>query len=146
MIVHLENGEIVEDGYYPYDPYRSYGYVGYDSGIRSKENDTSVRKQATLSRLDEVKFFDIIGNKDYYMILPEEPRTRCYFICMRCGYVPESKIDKENTIYLDMHCKCGNATQYADFTEEEIDKMIEDRCISERYSKEMREAMGVLGW
>jgi len=120
-------------------------YLGNDSGFRSAENETPVHRQATLSRLDEFKFHDIMHNEDYFKVFEEEPQTRCYFLCLRCGYVPESKMDKENTKYLDLHCKCGNAVQYADITDAEIQQMMNDEFESVRYSNLFKDVDEVLG-
>jgi hypothetical protein len=51
MLVELSNGEFVDDGYKPLYGYGGYSdYIGQDSGFRSKENETPVHRQATLSR------------------------------------------------------------------------------------------------
>ena len=139
MIVRIGK-ELVDDGLIIYNPY-SYGYRGADSGFRSCENDTKIHKQATSSRIDEVKFGDIRNNKDYYEIHKgnpdsEEVMTRYYNLCVRCGYVPNDKQDVNNTKYLDMHCKCGNPITLAYFTEEEINDM---NCEDRRYARMYKE-------
>ncbi len=119
MKVKLTNGKIGDDGYY------NYYHLSKDSGYRSPENETKVHIQATLSRLDEISFMDIISNRDYYEIVDNK---RYYNLCLRCGYVTNSKQEiYENTKpkYLDAHCKCGNAMQYVDFDEDEIYYMLE---------------------
>ncbi len=122
MKIKLEDGQIVEDGYYP-----RRRFIGSDSGFRSKELDTAIHKQATLSRLDEVSCFsEIMDNKDYYEVVEEK---RYYNLCMRCGYVKNSKLElHENTtpIYLDQHCKCGNPIQCVDISMEELHNIRED--------------------
>lgn len=96
---------------------------------------SKVQFQQTLSRIDEVKFIDIVNNKEYYEVVQDEHSLpkRYYNLCFRCGYVPMSKLDTNSTKYLDAHCKCGNPVTYADFTEEEIQLIIEKEIEREKY-------------
>lgn len=61
-------------------------------------------------------FFDIYDNQSYF---EREDNFRYYIICVKCGFIPISMIDRD-TKFLDLHCKCGNPAVYSPFTEEEI--------------------------
>lgn len=127
MRVKLENGEFVDDGYIQIFGFGMYNnYIGQDSGFRSRDMETEVHKQATLSRLDEKHFDQIVYDKDYYEVYEG---VRYYNLCLRCGYVPNSKVEQyENTIqrYYDAHCKCGNAMALCDWSPEQLDKYFQD--------------------
>jgi len=120
MKVKATNGEIVEDGYYPFFFKEFLTYTGF----RSYE--TPIYRQQSLSRLDEKTLEDVLGNTDYYELIQEEGVNYfCYYQCLRCGYIPISKLDMNNKDFLDQHCKCGNPVQIIDFTYEGIHSLIE---------------------
>ncbi len=52
------------------------------------------------------------------------------------GYIPKSKIDNEQTKFLDMHCKCGAAI-LATFGTKELELLENDRIELQRYRKLM---------
>lgn len=61
-------------------------------------------------------FIDICGDSSYF---ERSDNMRHYVICVSCGFIPLSMIDKD-TKFLDLHCKCGNPAMYSSFTEEDI--------------------------
>ena len=113
-------------------------YNDTDTGYRSKEVESKVQRQLSISRIDEHHLLDVLHNKDFYKIYEEDKNKgiRSFFFCLRCGYIPKSKIDRENDVYLDCHCKCGNPVSIVDISDEEIYRMEEDRKYSEAYFRE----------
>jgi hypothetical protein len=84
------------------------------------------------AKKDKVNFYDIVNDPDYFDIT-DDGKGKDFFICAKCGYIPKSKIDTEQTKFLDMHCKCGCPAILATFSLEELDFMINDKIESERY-------------
>jgi hypothetical protein len=84
------------------------------------------------NKKNKVNFYDIVNNPDYFD-MTDDVQGKDFFICSNCGYIPKSKIDTEQTKFLDMHCKCGSAAILATFSLEELDFMINDKIESRRY-------------
>jgi hypothetical protein len=89
---------------------------------------------ATNNKKNKVNFYDIVNNPDYYE-RTEDGQAKDFFICIDCGYIPKSKIDIEQTKFLDMHCKCGAPAILATFSLEELDFMEHDRMESLKYGR-----------
>lgn len=85
-----------------------------------------------MDKQNKVNFFDIVNNPDYYE-RTEDGQGKDFFVCANCGYIPKSKIDTEQTRFLDTHCKCGAPVILATFSLEELDFMKNDRIESRRY-------------
>lgn len=81
---------------------------------------------------NKVNFYDIVNNPDYYE-RTEDGQGKDFFICIDCGYIPKSKIDTEQTRFLDAHCKCGAAVILATFSNEELEFMKNDIIESRKY-------------
>ncbi len=81
---------------------------------------------------NKVNFYDIVNNPDYYE-RTEDGQGKDFFICIDCGYIPKSKIDTEQTKFLDTHCKCGVAVVLATFSNDELEFMINDMIESRKY-------------
>lgn len=148
MRVKLENGEIAEDGYHPVFGYGGYNnYLGQDSGVRSRDMETLIHKQGTMSRLDEKTFDQVVHDENYYELVKGDKYSddekyrkdiRYYNLCLRCGYVPHSKVEdykNRKVLYYDVHCKCGNSMTMCDWTVEHLDKYIEDRREAEYFNR-----------
>lgn len=76
---------------------------------------------------DDQSFFERDGN------------MRNYFICVSCGFIPMSMIDKD-TKYLDLHCKCGGPVVSSSFSEEEILEIIGDIKESAHFRNLLKDA------
>lgn len=61
-------------------------------------------------------FIHICNNPLFF---ERECNMRHYAICVSCGFIPLSMIDRD-TKFLDLHCKCGKFAIYSSFPEEEI--------------------------
>jgi hypothetical protein len=86
------------------------------------------------NKKNKVNFCDIVNNPEFYDRTDDE-QGKDFFICINCGYIPKSKIDTEQTKFLDMHCKCGCPAVLATFSLEELDFIINDKIESERYGR-----------
>lgn len=86
----------------------------------------------TDNKKNKVNFYDIVNNPDYFE-KTEDGQAKDFFVCASCGYIPKSKIDTEQTKFLDMHCKCGEPAILVTFSLEELDFMENDRIESRRY-------------
>jgi hypothetical protein len=88
--------------------------------------------ETTNNKKNKVNFYDIVNNPDYYE-KTEDGKGKDFFICTDEGYVPKSKIDAEQTKFLDTHCTCGAAVILATFSLEELDFIETDRIEARRY-------------
>ena len=79
---------------------------------------------------NKVNFYDIMNDPAYFEMTEN---GKDFFICIDCGYIPKSKIDTEQTKFLDTHCKCGAAVILASFEFEELEKMVNDGIELQRY-------------
>lgn len=84
---------------------------------------------------DRINFWDIVNNPDYY---EKTDDGKDFFVCATERFIPKSKIDTEQTKYLDMHCKCGDPVVIASFTLEELEIMENDRIESRKYENMVR--------
>lgn len=84
------------------------------------------------NKKNKVNFYDIVNDPDYFE-RTEDGQAKDFFVCTDCGYIPKSKIDTEQTKFLDTHCKCGDPVILATFSLEELDFMEHDRIESRRY-------------
>lgn len=79
---------------------------------------------------NKVNFYDIMNNLAYFEMTEN---GKDFFNCIDCGYIPKSKIDTEQTKFLDIRCKCGAAVILASFEFEELEKMVNDCIELQRY-------------
>lgn len=86
----------------------------------------------TDNKKDKVNFYDIVNDPDFFE-RTEDGQSKDFFICADEGYIPKTRIDNEQTKFLDMHCKCGAPAVLATFSLEELDFMEHDRIESRRY-------------
>ena len=84
------------------------------------------------NKKNKVNFYDIMNDPAYFE-MTKDGQGKDFFICIDCGYIPKSKIDTEQTKFLDIHCKCGAAVILASFEFEELEKMVNDGIELQRY-------------
>lgn len=100
--------------------------------VDNKLDKEKIKKE---NKIKKANFYDIMHDPEYFERYKDREgiEGKDFFICIDCGYIPKSKIDTEQTKFLDTHCKCGAAVILASFPLEELEVMENDKIEMQRY-------------